>query len=198
DRMLADGKITEKQHSDAKALPITPNIHPTTQGCTAAGKQAYFCQYAKSIIENDPAFGKTAAERRDMLKRGGLKVYTSLDMRVQRPGVDALTENAPVYLEGKDMATSGVTIEATTGRVLAIVQNTRFNETASADKAKGQIGQVYAADENHAGAGGFGVGSTYKVFTLLDWLETGHSVNEVLDGRMRTFTDFTVCGRNFK
>ncbi|WP_309065406.1 transglycosylase domain-containing protein [Microbacterium sp.] len=197
DRMLKDGKITQEQHDAAVAEPITPNIHPSTQGCSAAGKQAYFCQYVKSIIETDEAFGSSRQDRLDTLRRGGLQVHTSLDMRVQKAGVETMTERAPVYLEGRDFAASAVTIQADTGRVLAIVQNTNFNETASADKTKGEIGQVYAADKAHGGGEGFPPGSAYKVFTLLDWLEKGHSVNEVLDGRMRTFKEFTVCGERF-
>lgn len=196
DRMYADGKITKAQHEEATALPITPDIHPSTQGCQAAGKQAYFCQYVKSIIENDKAFGETPSERRDNLKRGGMQVYTSLDMRIQRPGNEAMAARVPQYFEDeRTIAGSAVTIEADTGRVLSIVQNTEFNETASADKSKGQIGQVYAADLAHNGGIGFSPGSSYKVFTLLDWLEKGHSVNEVLDGRWRLFTPFTACGK---
>ncbi|QMU98563.1 PASTA domain-containing protein [Microbacterium esteraromaticum] len=198
DRMLTDGKITEEQHKAATEAPIVPSIHPSTQGCAAAGKQAYFCQYAKSFIENDKAFGETRAERLALLKRGGLKVYTSLDMRIQEPGNEAMSVNAPVYLDGKNFGASGVTIEAATGRVLAIIQNTTFNETANADKAKGEIGQVYAADLEHGGTIGMGPGSAYKVFTLLKWLEDGHSVNETLDGRWRLFDKFTSCGKTYK
>lgn len=194
DRMLADGKITKAQHEEAVAAPVEPKIKPSTQGCAAAGNQAYFCQYAKSIIETDKAFGETRAERLETLKRGGLKVYTTLDMRVQNAGVEAMKNSVPVYLEGKDMGATGVTIQADTGRVVSIVQNTTFNESASADKSKGETSLVYAADKLHGNSNGFPPGSAYKVFTLLDWLEKGHSVNEVLDGRMRHFKQFTICG----
>ncbi|BDZ37479.1 carboxypeptidase [Microbacterium suwonense] len=197
DRMLADGKITEQQHEEATALPITPSIHPSTQGCQAAGDQAYFCQYVKSIIESDKAFGETDSERRDKLRRGGMKVYTSLDMRVQRPGNEAMEYYAPVYLEGKSFGATGVTIEADTGRIIAMVQNTKFKETADADKAKGETSLVYAADKDHGESIGFPGGSTYKIFTLIEWLKQGHSVNEVLDARTRVFKDFTKCGQPF-
>ncbi|MFD5226591.1 transglycosylase domain-containing protein [Microbacterium sp. NPDC058342] len=197
DRMLADGKITEKQHEDATALPITPNIKPSTQGCQAAGDQAYFCQYVKEVIENDEAFGSSDAERADTLRRGGLSVYTSLDMRVQRPGNEAIDFYAPVYLEGKSFGATGVTVEADTGRIIAMVQNTKFNETDRANKAKGETGLVYAADKAHGNSIGVPGGSTYKMFTLVEWLKQGHSVNEVLDGRTRIFKEFTVCGQPF-
>src|SRR5690606_12697074 len=47
-RMFDDGKVTKDQYDAAVKEPITPSIHPTTQGCAAAGDQAYFCQYVKS------------------------------------------------------------------------------------------------------------------------------------------------------
>ncbi|MDQ0615681.1 membrane peptidoglycan carboxypeptidase [Microbacterium sp. W4I4] len=197
DRMLKDGKITKQQHDDAVALPISPNIHPTTQGCGGAGDQAYFCQYATSIIKRDPAFGKTSAERRDMLQRGGLKIYTSLDMRVQKPAVEAMHKRVPAKMEGIVLGGAGVSIEANTGRILAIAQNTSFNESAGASLANGQSSQVFAADKYHSGGSGFGPGSTYKLFTLLQWLEDGHSVNEVLDGRVRNFGKFSQCGGTY-
>lgn len=198
DRMLADGKITEAQHKAATEAPVTPNITPTAQGCQAAGKQGYFCQYVRSIIEEDEAFGATKSERMDALRRGGLSVYTSLDMRIQKPGNEAMAERVPTTLEGpRKLAGSAVTIQADTGRILSIVQNTDFNESAGADEEKGQSSIVYAADSQHNGGIGFQPGSAYKVFTLLDWLEKGHSVNEVLDGRRNSLlpsSKFTQCG----
>lgn len=197
-RMLADGKITEAQHAEATALPVTPNIHPSTQGCQAAGKQGYFCQYVKSVMENNEAFGDTAVKRKDNLRRGGMKVYTTLDMRVQEPGNEAMAAYAPVALEGKSFGATGVTIEADTGRILAIVQNTTFKETDDADKSKGETSLVYGADKAHGNATGVPGGSTYKIFTLIEWLKQGHSVNEVLDGRTKIFKDFTQCGKPFR
>lgn len=203
DRMLKDGKITKKQHDDATALPITPSIHASTQGCHAAGKQGYFCQYVRSIIESDSTFGETDAKRHDMLRRGGLRVYTSLDMRVQNAGNDAMAARVPTHLDDPThiIAGSAVTLEASTGRVLAIAQNTEFNETSSADGNPGLSSLVYAADYEHGRSGGFQPGSAYKVFTLLDWLETGHSVNEVLDGRRSSLlpsSTFTQCNNSIQ
>ena len=194
-RMLENGQITEAQHKEASEAPIVPNLKTTTQGCAAAGDQAYFCQYVRAVVENDEAFGKTKSERQETLRRGGLKIYTSLDMRVQQPGNDAMRELAPTFVPGATYAASGVTIEATTGRILAIVQNTKFNETSKA--AAGETSLVYAADQDHNGSGGFGPGSSYKLFTLLDWLEKGHSVNENLNGAVRNGGTYklTTCGK---
>ena len=194
-RMLENGQITEAQYKEASEAPIVANIKSTAQGCSAAGTQAYYCQYVRAVIENDEAFGKTQSERQETLRRGGLKIYTALDMRIQQPGVDAMRELAPTFVPEATFAASGVTIEATTGRVLAIVQNTTFNETSKA--AAGETSLVYAADQDHNGSGGFGPGSSYKLFTLLDWLEKGHSVNENLNGAVRNGGSYklTTCGK---
>ena len=194
-RMFQNGQITEAQYKEASEAPIVPNIKDTTQGCAAAVDQAYFCQYVRAVIETDKAFGETESERQETLRRGGLQVYTSLDMRIQQPGTDAMHRYAPASVPGATYVASGVTLEADTGRILAIVQNTKFKDSEGAKE--GETSQVYAADREHYGAIGFGPGSTYKLFTLLDWLEKGHSVNETLNGVLRSSGTYklTVCGK---
>ena len=44
---------------------------------------------------------------------------------------------------------------------------------------------------DYGGSSGFQPGSTYKVFTLAEWLNDGHSLRESFDGRKRAFTRFT-------
>ena len=194
-RMLDDGKITQAQYDEAIATPITPAIQSTQQGCSTANDNAYFCQYVKTIIENDEAFGATPEERRSNLRRGGMQIYTSLDMRVQQPAIDAVKSQVPQSIPDILAGGTGVSIETSTGRILAMAQNTVFNESQNANLAAGETSQVFAADRNHGGSTfGFETGSTYKLFTLLEWLKTGHSVNQVLDGRLKTFSPFTICG----
>lgn len=194
-RMLADKKITQEQHDAAVAEPITPILSEPQQGCAAAGDNAYFCQYVKAVIENDEAFGATAEERRINLRRGGMEIYTSLDLRVQQTAIEAVKSQVPQSMPGILVGGTGVSIEAATGRVLAMAQNTVFNETPEANLQAGETSQVFAADKDHGGSTyGFETGSTYKLFTLLSWLESGHSVNQVLDGRLKTFSPFTRCG----
>lgn len=192
-RMLADGKITQEQYDTTKAEPIdASNITPAKQGCATAGESAYFCQYVKSIVETDEAFGDTAEERRETLRRGGLDIYTTLDLDVQNAASDSMTEYVVSERDGIELGAAGVSIEASTGRILAMVQNTDFDE--SSDPPRGSSSLVFASDQQHGGSRGFPVGSTYKLFTLLEWLEEGNSVNAVLNGTARTFSPFTICG----
>ncbi|GAB3601391.1 transglycosylase domain-containing protein [Microbacterium tumbae] len=191
-RMLEDGKITQEQYDTVYAQPITPKIVPAKQGCVTAGRNAYFCQYVKSVIETDPAFGATPEERALTLKRGGLDIYTTLDTIVQATAVESMKSNVPASKSGINLGAAGVSVEASTGRILSMVQNTNFSE--SSEKKAGSTALVYASDLQHGGSRGFNVGSTYKLFTLLQWLEEGHSVNEVLNGVSRVFSPVTICG----
>lgn len=191
-RMLANGKITQAQYDEADASDIAPTITRPTQGCAAAGVNAYFCQYAKSIVENDPAFGETKQDRRDLLRRGGLKIYTTLDFNIQNEAVRTMTDNVPANFDNQYFGAAGVSVQVGTGRVLSMTQNTQFVETPTEDQSFTSL--VFAGDATHGDSGGFQVGSTYKLFTLIDWLEKGHSVNEVLNGRTQTNLKIPVCG----
>jgi membrane peptidoglycan carboxypeptidase len=190
-RLLDDGKITQEQYIAAAIEPITPSINPATTGCSTAGGSAYFCQYVRDIIENDPAFGATAEEREKALKRGGLSIYTSLDLRVQLAAEASMTGNVPSSVDFMKLGSTIVSIESTTGRVLAIAQNTQFSEDASAATDPNKSALVFAGDSTYGSSNGFNPGSTFKLFTLIDWLEKGHSVNETLNGQVRVLKRLT-------
>ena len=178
--MLDDGKITREQYVAAAIEPITPVISPATTGCTTAGGSAYFCQYVRDIIENDPAFGATAEEREKALKRGGLSIYTTLDFRIQVSGRGCHgRRTCPPSVDFMQLGSTIVSIEATTGRILAIAQNTQFSEDAAAAADPNKSALVFAGDSTYGSSDGFNPGSTFKLFTLIDWLEKGHSVNEI-------------------
>ncbi|WP_203582033.1 transglycosylase domain-containing protein [Microbacterium hibisci] len=201
-RMLEDGKITREQYVEAAVWPITPNVVRAQTGCVNAAGAEYFCQYVKYVILNDPAFGETADDRRKTLERGGLNVYTTLDPRIQGSAQQAMAENAPTsatnmptspdYNPGRFGSTT-VSVEATTGRVLAMAQNTMFSEDAAHADDWNYSAQVYAGDQTFGNSRGFNAGSTFKLFTLIDWLEKGHSVNETLNGSTRVFKRMKTC-----
>nr|WP_314845941.1 transglycosylase domain-containing protein [uncultured Microbacterium sp.] len=193
-RMLALGKITQAQYDEADASPIAPAITEPTQGCVSANnvaRSAYFCEYVKSVVLNDPAFGERPEDRRDLLRQGGLKIYSTMNMDIQNAGAQSMLEKVPGNYDNQFFGAAGVSLETATGRVLAITQNTTFSETVVGDQAYSSL--VYASDKAHGGSNGFSVGSTYKLFTLIDWLEEGHSVRETLNANNRVFTKFK-CG----
>src|SRR5699024_5072286 len=60
-------------------------------------------------------------------------------------------------------------------------QNTRFSETGN--RASVETSVVFAGDLDHGASRGFSAGSTYKIFTILEWLRIVRSVNEIVDAR---------------
>jgi membrane peptidoglycan carboxypeptidase len=193
DRMLEDGKITQEQHDEAYDAPIEPKITNPKDGCLAAKGAEYFCQYVRDVIERDPAFGENEEERREALRRGGLKIYTTLDWELQNTAQESISNNVPTKLSGTKFGSTAVSVEPNTGRILSMAQNTKFRESTGDDPAYTSL--VYAGDTEFGNSKGFSAGSTLKLFTLIDWLEEGHSVNEVLNGNVRRIDSMTnSCG----
>jgi membrane peptidoglycan carboxypeptidase len=75
---------------------------------------------------------------------------------------------------------STVSVEVGTGRILVMAENRAFNQSPKAPRGTTAIN--YAVDAKDGGSTyGFQGGSTYKPFTLLNWLQTGHGLNDVVD-----------------
>lgn len=183
-RMFADGKITREEYDEAKASPIEPKITPRKQGCVQAKGAEFFCEYVVSIIKSDPAFGETPEDRAAALRRGGLKVYTTLDPDLQKAANSAI-KVVPADVSYMNLGAAGVQVEVGTGRILSMVQNRPYDPKGSEDsREKTPIN--YNVRSANGGAIGFPAGSTYKVFSVINWLEQGHSINEYLNGRVGT------------
>jgi membrane peptidoglycan carboxypeptidase len=191
-QMLKGGKITQAQYQQGLKDPIAPKITPPTSGC-AASVAPYFCQYVVSVISTDPAFGATADDRTQLLKQGGLNIYTTLDPRMQQAAQATMSQYAPATMNSPSWKYGATitNIENSTGRVLSIAQNTSF--TYDSSPPEGQTGVIYAGDNAHGGSSGFAPGSTWKLFTILDWLEKGHSLNESVNGTVRVIKKLDVC-----
>ena len=178
-RMYVHHDITKAQLAQAKATPVTPKITATANGCStaAAGYDAgYFCDYVRDQVLQDTAFGKTAPERIAALDTEGLQIHTTLNLDLQNQAQTALSSYVPQTMPGVDVGGSNVTVEPGTGRILSMVQNTAY--TQSDNGGAGATAVNYSADSGYGNSGGFQTGSTYKVFTLAEWLATGHTLSE--------------------
>jgi membrane peptidoglycan carboxypeptidase len=83
-RMVDRGYIDQAAADEAIATPITPHITQQPRGCEVAEHNAaYFCDYVVNLIRNDSTFGDTADDRTALLRRGGLQIYTSIDLSLQ-------------------------------------------------------------------------------------------------------------------
>jgi membrane peptidoglycan carboxypeptidase len=200
DRMLFHKKITQEQYSAAVALPVTPVITPPSSGCKAAGGSGYFCDFVYWTVRNGDALGSTVEERVERLRRGGLDIFTTLDLGLQVASEAAVNENVPSVDPRFDVGSTAVTVQPATGRILAMAQNKTFSNDPDVLEANGPgwTSINYNTDIDYGGSSGFQPGSTYKVFTLGEWVNAGHSLRESFDGRKRTFTHFTnSCDGNW-
>ena len=192
-KMLTYKKIGAEQYAAAIAAPVVPTITPPTTGCEAAGGAGFFCDFVYWSIRTDEAFGATADERIEKLRRGGLDIYTTLDLGLQAAAEAAINENVPSTDSRFDVGATAVTVQPGTGRIVAMAQNKTFSNDPEVLNANGPswTSVNYNTDIDYGGSSGFQPGSTYKVFTLGEWVNAGHSLRENFDGRRRTFTHFT-------
>lgn len=185
-----EGWITSAEYEKAVATPIKTKITPTTAGCAGAGSAAFFCSYVSDVVKNNPIFGRTPSERYNKLQSSGWKIYTTLDMSLQKKASVAMKAYVPAQSPaGTDLGGAAVSVEPGTGRIISMVQSKRFDESGG----KGTSGPNYTAtsinyntDAAYGGSSGFQPGSTYKAFTLIDWLQHGHGLYETVDSNART------------
>ncbi|RFA06538.1 hypothetical protein B7R54_19435 [Subtercola boreus] len=195
--MLKDHTITQAQYQQAIAVPVTPNITQPSTGCqTAVNAAGFFCDYVTKIIEQDPTFGADAASRAHALATGGYKIYTTLNMQLQQQA-DAVTKNyIPYSTANLDLGSSIVTVEPGTGRVVAMAQNKNYSQDPAAGPDATAVN--YSTDQAYGGSTGFSVGSTYKLFDLIAWLQAGHTLGDIVNGANNLTFDLSTfkntCG----
>lgn len=186
-RMLANGKITKEQHDAAVATKIQPKITPVQNGCMTAQaySAAFFCDYVQHIIQQDPIFGANPDARTLFLNRGGLKIYTSLNLDLQAVSQHAISSYIPPTSPNLDLGASNVSTEVGTGRVITMTENRSYDNTAT--PGPGSTAVNYNTDYAYGGSEGFQTGSSFKAYDLLEWLKEGHSLYEVIDATHHTF-----------
>jgi membrane peptidoglycan carboxypeptidase len=187
--MSAEGFIDQAQEQASLATDIAGYVHLTapTQGCaavTAAGAQ-YFCDFVKKNIKNLAVLGSTEEERLANWNTGGLNVYTTLNLDLTANAKAQLDKWAPASETRLKLGSAVNSVEAGTGRVVVMTQNTAFSEVDTGDRTQTSVN--FSTDKDYGGSGGFQPGSTYKPFTLIDWIEQGHGIYESVNATPRTF-----------
>ena len=200
--MLKHQKITPDEYAAAVAAPVEPVITEPSTGCQTAGDNAFFCDYVIQKLRNDPAFGTDAASRLLTFRRGGYNVYTTLDLDVQAAAVTTLNREVPKISRQGDIGGVITSVQVGTGRVLAMTQSKDYSQDPAVQATgSNYTGINYNTDYSEGGSSGFQPGSTYKVFTLAEWLKEGHALNERVDSRRKvnwgTFQDSCLGPQNY-
>ncbi len=186
--MLRENRITQAQHDEAAATPVTPVITMPSTGCQTANElgAGFFCNYVSRIIDNQKILGVDENGASNTLRLGGYDIFTTLDVDLQTGARDATNANVPKSSDQLDLGSSLVTVEPGTGRILAMAQNKDFNADPDAPTAE-STAVNYSTDQATGGSNGFQVGSTYKVFTLAEWLKNGNALDERVNGSPQTY-----------
>lgn len=186
-KMYEYKKLTKTQFDEAVKTPVTPAITPSERGCQTAGGSAYFCDYVQRIVKNDPSFGSDEDTRVANFNRGGYKIYTTLDLTLQQTAEETMASYLPRSYGDVQLGGSLVGVQPGTGRVLYMAQNKLYSQDADVLQNPDYTSVNYSTDVDYGGSNGFQVGSTYKVFTLAEWLKEGHSLYESVNANVRTY-----------
>ncbi|WP_210481442.1 transglycosylase domain-containing protein [Naasia sp. SYSU D00948] len=187
DKMLDEKMITQQEYEAAVAAPVEPRITQPEVGCAGADAGAgFFCDYVTNIFKNNEIFGPDEETRWRNFVRAGYDVYTTLDMELQNAAFSAISDTVPKSWDGVNIGGVAVTVQPGTGRILAMAQNKDYSDDPAVLQNNPNATAVnYNTDREYGGSSGFQPGSTYKVFTLLEWLKQGHGLNEAVDARRR-------------
>ncbi len=194
DRMALQGYITAGEAASAKAIPIQKTLRPKEleNGC-AQSKYPFYCDFIINQIKNDSRYGATIQDRENLIKRGGLTIKSSLDLKAQASAQQAVDRRVPPKDPSKKAAAIAM-VEPGTGNVVAMAQNRRWGTTGT-----GVTTYNYAVDAADGGTIGMQAGSVFKAFTLAAAFEKGISPREYINSPQRkTFAPGDWgCGESF-
>lgn len=152
DAMAKYGAASPAAAAAAKRRPL--GVQPQTPDRVV---NPYFVERVRDWFLANPAFGANEAQRARLLDQGGLRITTTLDLRLQRAAEAAV---ATVLSDrARDPAAALVAIEPATGRVVAYVGG------------RGYDGPEAWARYDLAGVAARPTGSTFKPFVLASALE---------------------------
>ena len=98
-RMAQLKVITPAAAKAASAKKLGLKVSSTRNGCLGT-KAAFFCDYVRRYLLQDPSLGKTVADRVALLNTGGLTVKTTVSIPFQRAADRATRESVRAHRPG--------------------------------------------------------------------------------------------------
>jgi membrane peptidoglycan carboxypeptidase len=174
DRMAELKLLAPQVAAASKKKPIRLHIHRTPNGCYSSQVTAsVFCQYVQKLLVSNPAFGKTADDRRALVNNGGLTIRTTLDMKAQRGAEKAIAKRVNA---SDDTAAALVMVQPGSGAIRGMAQSKKLGLV----NTKSQTDLNLAVDQEYGGGSGWQPGSAMKPFTAAAALVKGIRGNHTL------------------
>ncbi|MEL6892366.1 MAG: transglycosylase domain-containing protein, partial [Actinomycetota bacterium] len=164
DRLVNEEIVTEEEAdvlAEEFVLPERVKVIPTR-----ATERTYFSEALRDYLLNvSPILGETQQERYNLLFRGGLRIHTTLDPRVQRAAEEARNV-LPNTTEGFDAALTS--LDSKSGAIRAMVGGSGFvpNER--------EVNMALSPRQT---------GSSIKFFILAAAIQAGAQSGDEIDGR---------------
>jgi membrane peptidoglycan carboxypeptidase len=182
DRMVELGYVSHRLARTTKAEPIELRLSEPPNDCASISRAhndwGFFCDLFRNWWVAQPAFGEDPLERETRLRRGGYKVVTSLDPRIQ-----AIAQQQVVAKEqiGSPYAHGAVAVEPGSGLVKAMAVNRIYSldqagngpHTDPQSTVPGNYPNTVNPLLGGGDVAGYQAGSTFKWFVLLAALEAG-------------------------
>lgn len=161
-RMREDGYITRDQEQEAKSQLDSVVF----QAKGASFKAPHFVQYVQKILEE--RYGEAAIEQ------GGLKVTTTLDLKLQEKAQEIVAEEIAKVEKQKITNGASVVVNPETGEILAMVGSKNFNDP----NYDGQVNVTTSLRQP---------GSAIKPFTYVTAFKEGYTASTLLMDVQTTF-----------
>lgn len=184
--MFQLGQIDTAAYQAAIATPIEPKLRTPDNGCLYAADAKFACDFALRQVSTLTALGDTAAARAATWARGGNSIYLSIDLGQQDVAQSNLISSAPPTETRFALGAAAVAVQPGTGRIVVMAQNKGFDNSRNGG-GPSTTAVDYMTDRAYGGSSGFQTGSTYKIFTLTEWLKRGHTLSDIVSGTPRAF-----------
>jgi membrane peptidoglycan carboxypeptidase len=206
DQMQKMGTITAAQAQSAQKAKIALKLTTPPNDCVSVRKKhndwGFFCDYFRSWWLEQPAFGATPQLREENLRRGGYRIVTTIDPKIQASAMKHVLDKEKRrsrYAHGE------VLVQPRTGRIMAMAVNRTYSLDQSdngrhsdpAKRRQGLMGNYPNTVNPLLGGGdmaGYQAGSTFKIFTMLAALDNGMPLSTAFNSPM-VFRSKYITGR---